>query len=113
MDEQTVAWLGSLPKNDYAFVPFPDASFQDTYDRLKAQGWIRENLLGEVRITPAGIAALMEFDRAKEDIPHKGPYDAPEKNAGTCQSLKKHLLEILIAVVAGLLVLIIWSLISH
>lgn len=64
MDEYS--FLASLSPGDYTDLPGVDPERDAMIARLKARGLVTENIIGGVKLTPAGVAYLSEVQALKQ-----------------------------------------------
>ena len=82
MDEYS--FLASLSPGDYTDLPGVDPERDAMIARLKARGLVTENIIGGVKLTPAGVAYLSEAQAREQAVKKQGQQsdnEVPRKQA--------------------------------
>lgn len=100
--------LSQLSATDFVELPGFDHERDLLVTSLKARGYVAENIVGGIKITPAGLAYLAALQQKREDDLHKKAEKRAEKeNHGRkLRSERCHdwLVAVIGALVAGLIV---------
>ena len=97
--------------------PPADSDLHKVYVVLHDQQLVKENINGEYEITPAGISALMEYDRQQDEMRQQATAQAAEEERRVREQRKSQAHDwrvgIFGAIIAGVVILIIGFLLGR
>jgi hypothetical protein len=117
MTSEMAEFLRKMPVREKMPKPESNSDFYKSYMVLVENRLVKENVLGECQITPAGISALTQYDRAQDEVRQKAAAQAAEEERRVHEQRKSRAhdwrVAIFGAIIAGLVILTITILIGR